>query len=153
MNIRTTLPLALAVGLLPLVPLGADDKKPEAAPLIVVDAKDKQHRIKTWKFADGTRRLSWLVATEKKEPDRKEDKDDPSAPRARQRPQRNQAAGPEALVFREDASTDYANGVLTFIPLENLRGMDFDAEKKSMTVRVATSDKIDKDVVLTGPTR
>jgi hypothetical protein len=133
----------------------ADDskKKPEAG-LIIIDAKGKEHKLTSWQFIAGTRRLSWLAPAEpeKKEPDKEPKKEGPGKQPARPTPK---AQGPQALVFRDDKSTATrdAEGVTTLTPLEYIRGIDFDDDNKTMSVRVATGDKEDTDVVLTGTTR
>jgi hypothetical protein len=124
--------LAAALG---LGAAGADDapKPAEEGTLIVVDAAVKEQKLKAWKFSAGTRRLTWLA--DGKAPDAK-------AP-----------AGPEALEFLQAEEVKYLPAVLTLIPLDRLRSIDFDNEKETMTVRVATSDKPDADEVLTGATK
>ena len=60
--------------------------------------------------------------------------------------------GPEALALREENSTAYKDGVMTMIPLDRLRAIDFDGEKEKVTVRVAVSEKPEEDLRLTGST-
>jgi len=55
-------------------------------------------------------------------------------------------------VVREDNSTTWANGVLTLVPLDRLRSVEFNAEKETIAVRVATSAKPEQDLTLTGST-
>jgi hypothetical protein len=142
-NLLATL-LAAAVCL----PASADDKKEEKKDdkkpaLIIVDAKGKENKVTGWQFVEGIRPLAWLA------PDRKpeDEKEDPNVKPARA-PQ-----GPEGLVFRDEASPNLRKSVETLIPLENLRSIDFDEEKQTMTVKVAVSDKPDDDATLTGTTR
>jgi hypothetical protein len=98
----------------------ADPAKPAEGTLVVTDAAGKEQKLTAWHFVSGTRRLGWLA---------------PAAPAegAKKAPE-----GPEALEFRDDKSTTFVEGVLTLIPLERLRALDYDAEKEAVTVRVAT---------------
>jgi hypothetical protein len=129
-----------------------DDKKPDAGTgIVVVDAKGKENKIKSWQIVAGTQRLGWLAPAEAPDKEVKpKDKDADAPPR---RPVRPTARGPEALAFRDDNSTSYAKGVMTYIPLEHLRSVEFDGETQTATVRVATSDKPGDDVILTGTTK
>jgi hypothetical protein len=112
---------------------------PADGTLLVTDAAGKEQKLKAWKWATGTRRLTWLTAA--KEEDAGKDGDRPSAP-----------AGPEALVFRDESSTTFIEGILTLVPLERLRSIEYD-DKDTVTAHVATSDKADEDEVLTGTTK
>ena len=123
------------------------DEKPAAGGLVIVDARGKEHKIKKWEFVAGTRHLAWLAPPEKKEPGEKEGEERPRRPALR-RPQ-----GPEALAFRDENSTGWVDGVLTLIPLDRLRGIDFDEENQTATVRVAAGDKPEADATLTGTTK
>lgn len=135
-----------------LTAAGEKSSHKTAAGLVLVDAKGKEQKVKAWQFVAGTRRLGWL-APQKKEPERPE-KRDRGGPPARPRPaDRHEAQGPEALAFRDDNSTVWKDGVLTLVPLEHLRGIDFDNENETATVRVATGDKPDADATLTGTTK
>jgi hypothetical protein len=123
----------------------ADDPPKPAEPgtLVVIDAAGKEQKLKTWKFTAGTRRLSWLApAADVKDKDK--DKDKPQPP-----------AVPEALEFREENSTNFVAGILTFIPLERLVAIQYDNDKESVTARVATGEKVDPDqlLVLVGTTK
>src|SRR5262245_11307629 len=166
MKLGMLLPGFLAVALvLPIA--GADekdrkedkkeDKKDEPKEgIIIIDSRGKENKIKSWEIIAGTRRLGWLAPPEpeKKPQDRPEDKENPDAP-PRGKPVRvapPAQRGPEALAFRDENSTVWANGVLTLIPLDRLRGIDFDNEEQKMTVKVAGA-KADEDVTLTGTTR
>jgi hypothetical protein len=119
---------------------------PEPAPLVVIDAAGKEQKLKTWKFTTGIRRLSWLAPAPPAPPS-----DEDSA--ASKTPPRTVLAGPEALEYREEESTSFVEGVLTFVPLDRLRGLDYDVEQKTVTARVAIGPKPDDSVILTGTTR
>jgi hypothetical protein len=122
-----------------------DDKKPA---LIIVDGKGKENKVTGWRFVEGARPLAWL-APDRKPDDKPDEKEDPNVKPARAPvPQ-----GPEGLVFRDEASPNLRKSVETLIPLENLRSIDFDEEKQTMTVKVAVTDKSDDDATLTGTTR
>jgi hypothetical protein len=143
--------LLLGAGLLlagwPLARPGRAAEPARAGPkaaggLVVTDSAGKEHKLKTWKFVTGTQRLSWLAAG--------------AGNKAEKDPQKaaGKAAGPEALVFRGEKSTDLLEGIVTFILLDRIRAIEYDAEKKTVTVRVAKpGDKGDAEEVLTGSTR
>lgn len=129
-----------------------DDKKADADGLIIVDSKGKENKIKSYEILKGTRRLGWLAppAPEKKP----EDKDgDPAAPK--KPPLRTAPAlqGPEALVFQEQKPVHWAKDVQTFILLDRVRSLDYDADKDEVTVKVATGAKSEDDLSLTGTTK
>src|SRR5262249_13382329 len=64
------------------------------------------------------------------------------------------AAGPEALVFREEKSTGLRDGILTYVLLDRIRAIEYDPEKKTVTVRYTKpGDKGDEEGTLTGTTR
>jgi hypothetical protein len=142
--------VVLGVGLLAGVfglsaPRAGDDKKAAGAgPLVVVDHAGKEHRLKTWQFVGGTRRLTWLAppAAAPEQPAKKGKKG--GAARA--------LTGPEALVFTEGKSAPLVNAVRTLVLLEHIRAIEFDAKKGLVTVRVVTGDKAEDDLVLTGVT-
>lgn len=115
---------------------GQDARKPASATLTVVDSKDKSNKVTDWKWLSGTRRLGWLAGDEPKPKD-KVKKGQP-------------AAGPEAFALREETTINFAKGVTTLIPLDRLRKMTFDAEKKTLTV-LANAGK--DDVTLEGTTK
>jgi hypothetical protein len=133
--------------------------EPEAAkgPLIVITSAGKEQKLKTWKFVLGTRRLSWLAAEEgdrkdgdtkeKKDADDKGDKKDAAKPRPRT------AEGPEALVFREEHSTTFRDGIVTYVLMDHIRAINYDPEAQAVTVRVAGGDKEDAPVELKGTTK
>jgi hypothetical protein len=113
--------------------------------LVVVDAAGKEHRLKSWKFLAGTRVLAWLApAPAEREGDAKGAREDP---RAKARP----PAGPEALEFREEDSTLFREGILTLVPLERLRALEYDPEKEAVTARVAAAGG--GEAALTGTTK
>lgn len=107
----------------------ADDEAPKPAPpgtLVVVDGGGKEHKLKSWKFTAGVRRLGWLA-------------DDKSA-------------GPEALVVREERKINFLAGVTTLVPLDRIRAVTFDEDGRTMTVRAATGGKPEEDATLLGTT-
>ena len=110
----------------------------------MIDNKGKEKNLTTWKFVRGVRHLSWLSPAPTKKPDDK--KPDDKKPKEVAPVE----TGPPALVFREMDSTTYADGIVTLIPLESIRELSYDYENQKTTVRVATSDKKEDDVVLTG---
>jgi hypothetical protein len=125
----------------------ADPARPaEAGTLVVVDGAGKEQKLKNWKFVAGTRHLGWLEpATGDKPKDRNEVK--PGTPPV-------VPSGPEALVLREDNSTDFENGIVTLVPLDRVRSIEYDNEKQTVAVRVATDGTgQQRDTVLTGTTR
>jgi hypothetical protein len=143
--------LLAACGLMGLGLLsGAEPEPAKGEVLIVIDGAGKEHKIKTWKITHGVRPLSWLAPTEKKEPEpeKKEWKKDPRKGREKKLP-----AGPLALEFREEASTNFVEGITTFIPLERIRSIDYDPDTDSVSVTVATGDDKAGDVVLKGTTK
>jgi hypothetical protein len=115
----------------------ADPPAPAPAALVVIDAAGKEHRLKTWQFVSGTRRLAWLAPAA---PAREGDKPPP--------------AGPEALEFRDDNSTTFVEGIVTLIPLEHLRSLEYDAAKETVSAHVFNGPKVaPEDDVLTGTTK
>jgi hypothetical protein len=110
-------------------------KKPaEPGTLTVVDVAGKEHRLKAWRFVEGTQRLGWLAPAKK-----------PGA-------EGDAPAGPEALVVRDETKIHFLAGVVTLVPLDRLRTVAFDAEKETMTVRSSTGPKETDAQVLTGTT-
>jgi hypothetical protein len=106
----------------------ADETAKEVKPgtLAVTDHAGREHVLKTWKFIRGTQRLPWPAAGGK----------------------------PECLVFRTENSTDLQDGIVTFVPLDRIRTIDFDNAKRTVTVRVAAAGaQGDGEVKLTGSTR
>jgi hypothetical protein len=146
--------LAAGLGWLFASASSADEPPKAAEPgtLVILDRAGKEQKLKTWKFANGTRRLSWLApvmpAKDKDDKDGKA-KDRPKPPASKND---KSAAGLEALEFREEHSTQFKDGVLTLVPLDRIRSLDYD-EKAGVSLRVAASDKADDDVILKGLTK
>lgn len=147
---------AALLGAATLFVSGADEPAPKPAEpgmLIVIDSAGKEQKLKTWKFptGGGVRHLAWLApAAEEKEPPVKDGKD--GKPPKEVRPKvAKPIVGPEALEFREENSTTFVNGILTLIPLDRLRSLDYDAEMDSVTAKVAAGEKTDE--TLTGTTK
>lgn len=136
------------VGMLPGMAWAADEPKPVApGTLVIIDANGKENIVKAYKILQGTRRLSWLAPlAPDKSPEDKEDQ-------PKRQPAVKPLQGPEALAVREEDSTNLVEGVLTLVPLDRIRSIDFDNEKQVMTVRVAIAPEADKDLTLTGSTR
>jgi hypothetical protein len=99
----------------------AGDKTAET-PLIIGDAQGKDVKLKSWRLTTGVRRL----------------------------PVEGAGKGPEYLEFRTDHSTTYQAGILTLVPVASIRKIDYDYERKSVTLLVAAADK---DLTVTGTTR
>jgi len=133
------------------VTVTADDKETLSGGLVIIDAKGKEQKLKTWEFTEGTRRLTWLAPQKDKDPDKKDG--EKPGDRGGRAPVKPKPEGPEALVFRDENSTDWQEGVLTLIPIDRLRSIDYDNEKKTATVKVAAGEKPDSNVELTGTTR
>jgi hypothetical protein len=118
-------------------------KAPKAGTLVVTDQAGKEHKLKTWKFVTGTIRLPWLASPAVKG-EKPKDADKSAQP----------AAGPEALVLREENSTGLQEGIITYVLLDRIRAIEYDPEKKTVTVRYARpGDKGDEEGKLTGTTR
>jgi hypothetical protein len=129
MSSQAALILLCAGGLLsgPLFPManGAGDKGAEA--LIILDGAGKEIPVKNWKFTAGTRPLAWLADAKSKEP------------------------VAQALEFRENKSTTFANGILTLVPLSSVKKIDYDHDKKDVRATVLIAGG--KEEVLAGTTR
>jgi hypothetical protein len=138
--------LALAVHAADKEPAKEPARTAEPGTLIVVDAAGKEQKLKTWKFAAGTRRLGWLAPAKTPEPKKEPDKDKGPA-RGRPAP----LAGPEALEFRPDTEIHFVEGVLVLIPLDRLRTLDCDNEMETVTAKVAGAGGTDE--ILTGSTK
>ncbi len=143
--------LTVSAGAFLLCSLKAADPLPEppapaeAGTLIVIDGTGKEQKLKSWKLVAGVRPLAWLAPAGAE----KDAKDEPKPKGEKTKP----PAGPEALVFREENSTDFQDGVLTLIPVDRLRVIDYDNEKRTVAIRVATGDKPVDDALLTGATK
>ena len=123
--------LGLLLGLAALAPaLPPDENK--AGAVVLVDAAGKERKIAAYRITAGTRRLGWLAPAKKGE---------------------KENAGPEAFVVRDDVSIRFLEGVVTLVPLPQLRAVRFDAEKGTMTAVVAVSAKAEDDVTLTGTSK
>lgn len=144
-NFHTFLvPAILAVSLASSV-FAQPAEKAEKGTLTIISANGKEQQLKGWKFIEGVRNLTWLA-----KPAPKEEKKPEAKPGEKPAPRTLRDRGPLALVFREASSTLFREGVLTLIPLSSLRSLDYDYENKKVTARVATSDKKEEDMVLTG---
>jgi hypothetical protein len=141
MTARKTWTILPALAALGAWAFAADETPKPAEPgtLVVLDTAGKEHKLKAWKFTAGTRRLGWLAPPAEKAPAGKstEGKRGKAAP-----------AGPEALELRAELKIEYVEGVLTLIPLDRLRSLDYDNDKETVTARVAGSDE-----ALTGSTK
>jgi len=150
MRIKQTLAALLGAGCLGFVAvcLSLADEPPKAAEpgsLLVIDPAGKEQKLKTWNYVAGVRHIAFLAPADK-EPEAP-DKDKP----AKDKPKK--PGGPEALEFREENSTVYADGIVTLIPLDHLRSLDYDNEKETVVAHVATGPKADDDAKLTGATK
>jgi hypothetical protein len=129
------------------VPAAAPVKPTEQGTLIVIDSNGKEQKLKTWKFTAGTRHLGWLAPLNEpkgsgsSKPDKGSKSSDADTP-----------VGPEYIELREENSTNLVEGILTLVPLEQIRAMDFDDTDEIVKITVATSDKADDDIVLKGST-
>jgi hypothetical protein len=148
-----TLPISLLV-VLGAALLGsrvpaADPVRPAAGTLVVIDSAGKEQKLTAWHFTTGTRHLSWLVPPAQG----KEATGDPKEPRQPHGPAHRPTAGPEALEFRDEHSTNFVDGILTLIPLERLRALEYDADKDTVRARVALGTEGAEEEVLTGSTK
>jgi hypothetical protein len=148
--------LVLGCALAGLLSLPAADA-PEAGKggiLLVIDGTGKEQKIKAWKFSQGTRHLTWLAPAQKPGPEPKEEKDpkdnDKKAPPAKAPIKGRPSIGPEALEFRDEQSTTYVDGILTLVPLEHIRSLEYDDNKQLVTLKVAAAGG---DETLTGTTK
>ena len=154
MRMKWTLLLGVAfAGLTALWATAADEPaKADGDSLVVTDNGGKVHKLKTWKFTVGTRHLTWLAPAEKEadpkdKPDPKEEKPVQRAPKARI------AVGPEALEFREENSTNLVKGILTLVPLDRIRSLEYDTTADTVKLTAATGPKADDTTTLTGLTK
>ncbi|MCI0459043.1 MAG: hypothetical protein L0Z62_18965 [Gemmataceae bacterium] len=150
MSTRVLIAVLLTGGLTwGLATAGEGPKKPKDEPksadrgtLVVIDHAGKEFKITDWHFRSGTRPLGWLAP--------------PAPPKSKDgKPGAGSApAGPEALEMREEKSTDWQNGILTLVPLTNLKRIDYDTEKKTVKVTVLRpGEKGPVEEALTGSTR
>lgn len=143
-----TLLLLCAVGattLLGSLSAGEPNKK-EADSLVIVDGADKEHKVKAWRFTAGTKHLSWLApagAVADPEPE-KGGKKGAAKTRA--------TVGPVALEFSEGSGVPLKKRIVTYVLLENIRSIDYDAAKKEVTLKVAKSANPEEDIELKGIT-
>jgi hypothetical protein len=111
---------------------GKDKKEPEKNDkptlIIVPPAGGKEVKLVEWRFLQGTRHFDLI-----------DDK-----PKAKN-------AGPEYLEFRDEKSTTFVNGILTLVPLTSIKKIDYDREKKLVSLTAVVAG--DKDVTLTGTTK
>jgi hypothetical protein len=148
-RIATVAGAGLAAVLLWGAARAADAPKPAEGELVVVDAAGKEQKLKAWEFVAGTRRLSWLApaAPAKEGAGEPKEGEEPKERRRAKAP-----AGPEALEFREENSTDFSQGILTLIPLDRIRSIEYD-DKDKVSVHVATGAGAGDEEVLTGTTK
>jgi hypothetical protein len=109
--------------------LALADEPPRSGTLVIVDAAGKEQKVTGWRFTAGTRRLGWLAAAGAA---------------------KDKAAGPEALVVRDELKFHFLAGVVTLVPVDRLRSIRFEDEK--MTVRAAAGPRSEDDAVLVGTT-
>jgi len=143
--------LALTCALAGLYALAAADALPPSkdGPLLLIDGGGKEQKLTAWRFAAGTRHLTWLAEHKPAEP-RPEPK--PVEPPKGKAPVKGRPAiGPEALEFREEQSTNWADGIITLVPLDRIRSLEYDDARQAVTLKAA-ADK-DRDEVLTGSTK
>jgi hypothetical protein len=107
-----------------------DDKKPYL--LVVPPVGGKEVKLFDWRFTLGTRRIDL-------------ENDKPANPKAKT------TAGPEYLEFREEKSTTFLHGILTLVPLASIKKLDYDREKKKVSLVTMTAG--DKDATLAGWTK
>jgi hypothetical protein len=110
-----------------------DKKEPKTeakdSHIYVIPPAGREVKVADWRFTAGTRHFTVS-------------KDAPAKPKAKN--------GPEYLEFREDHSTTFQNGILTLVPLASIRKIDYDREKKNVSVTVNAGDK---DETLVGTTK
>jgi hypothetical protein len=117
----------------------------KAPPIITItDQAGKEYKAKTYTFGSKDKggsvfRLSWLAPAEAK----------PKKDKGKKPAESSDKVGPEAIVIREGNKFGVADGVVTFVPLANVRTVEFDNEKKTITITAATSGE---DVKLSGST-
>src|SRR5205823_6447114 len=99
----------------------------------------KEIKLTNWKFVVGTKHLGWLGEPSKATV-KKGKKAPPPVPQ-----------GPEFLEFREDKTPAYEKDITTYIPLASLRKIDYDHDKKTVSVTLLLAG--DKEQTLTGPAK
>jgi hypothetical protein len=150
-KMKIILPAVLLSSLAVLALADEAPKSAEPGTLVLVDSAGKEQKLKSWKFTAGVQKLTWLAPAEKAEDKPAKDKDKAKA-EDKAKPEKSSAV-PEALLVRDELQIHFLAGVTTFAPLERIRSISFDPEKETMTVRVATSDKPEQDITLTGTTK
>jgi hypothetical protein len=136
------LPATMAAALGACVVAAEDTPKPaEPGTLVVLDAAGREQKLKAWKFTAGTRRLGWLAPPAEKAPA------GGAGEGKRATGRKPQPAGPEALELRAEMKFEFAEGVLTLVPLDRLRSLDYDNDKETVTARVEGGE------ALTGTTK
>jgi hypothetical protein len=158
MRMKWTMPLGVALlGLAAWGATAADEPaKANSEPLIVLDSTGKEQKLKTWKITAGTRHLAWLAPADKEKEADPKDKPEPADKTrvAQKAPPRGKApAGPEALEFREENSTNYKEGILTLVPLERVRALEYDNMNMKVKLTAATGPKAEDTATLTGLTK
>ncbi len=143
MTRRTVSGSALAAALAACIAARAAPLPGGQGSLVVIDSAGHEQKLRTFKFTAGLRNLSWLAPA----PSGAGDTGGPRRPRARPA-----QTGPEALEFREEDSTSFVEGVLTLVPIDRLRAVEYDNEQKTVTARVA-GPKAGEEIALTGTTR
>jgi hypothetical protein len=155
MTHRTSLAAGTVLALLAgFCTLPAADTPAKDGVLVLIDSTGKEQKIKAWKFSAGTRHLTWLAPVvepkDKPAPDPK-DKTGKApvgkAPAVKPRP----AIGPEAVEFRDEKSTTYVDGILTLVPLDRVRSLEFDEGTQTVTLKALAADG--KEEVLKGTTK
>ncbi len=134
-----------------LIPLIGPSAVQVPAETVLLDSGDKEHKLKGEKWRAGIRHLNWLAAKEpvkQMEPGEEPKKGKAPAKVAPIRP----TVGPIALEFREIPSTTFVNGVVTLIPVDRLRSLEYDSAKKTVAARVATGDN-PAEITFTGSTQ
>lgn len=130
----------------------AADPPASTSPIVIVDSGGKEQKVKGWTFSQGTRRLTWLAPAPKDEPKEEPKEDKKDGPKGKVPAKVRPKAGPEALEFRQEHSTTFVEGVLTLIPLDRIRAIEYD-DKDGVTVKVTLSPKADEDLTLKGTTK
>jgi hypothetical protein len=153
---RWLLAVSLTTAALSLLTADEPARPAEPGTLLVTDSAGKDQTLKAWKFGLGTRHLTWLASADAgKEPEIKEPEMLPPGTKAPPRKiAPRSSVGPEALVFREERSTTFKDGVDTLIPLARLRGLEFvEGKDPTVTARVAGGKEESLDLVLKGSTK